>query len=101
MSKIKFNKMNKSLSIQQGKRLIGIIDIEEFKRFMKSNDIVGAFKQFGENKKQVIISKLVFNKMRIAVGKAKPVYIKLDDFIEYFNNKVLDIKEFEQLKAVG
>lgn len=98
MCKIKFNKMAKSLSVHQGKRLIGIIDINEFTEFINNNEIVGAFKQYGENRKQVIISKLIFNKMRIAVGSSKPVYINLKEFIKYFNNKVLDIKEFEQVK---
>lgn len=97
MVKFRFNKMVKSLSISQGKTFIGIIDLEPFKEFINSDIRVKAFEQVDGRGKNVVVSKMSFDRLRITKGNTCYGYISFKDFKEYFNNDILDIKEFEKL----
>ena len=97
MSKIKFNKMVKSLSIKDGNRFIGIVDLQPFKEFVNSDKMVESFNQVDGNCKSIVISKLSFNRMKIEKGKICYGYINTKDFLEYLNNDILDIKEFQKI----
>lgn len=98
MTKIKFNKMNKSLSIHKGEQFIGFIDITEFRKFIfEKKQSVGIFKQIEENKKNISFSILSDGRLLIEKGLKKIGYIHYEDFYNYMCNAILDIKEFEQI----
>lgn len=97
MNMFRFNKMVKSLSIKQGKKLIGIIDLQPFKEFINSDIRVKSFEQVDEKGKNVVISKMSFDRLRITKGNTCYGYINTKDFIEYLNNDILDIKEFKKI----
>lgn len=99
MAKIKFNKMNKSLSIHKGEQFIGFIDIAEFRKFIfERKHSVGIFKQIDSgNKKDISFSILSDGRLLIEKGLIKIGYINYKEFYEYMCDYVLDIKEFEQM----
>lgn len=97
MSNIKFNKMVKYISLNDGNRFIGTINLQTFREFIESNKIVGEFNQVDNKGKTIVISKLSFDRMRIAKGKICYGYINTKEFLEYLYNDILDIKYFEKI----
>lgn len=95
---IKFNKMNKTISISKGEQFIGFIDIFEFKKVMITEKrIVVKFSQVDSNSaKRITFTILADGRMLIEKGSLKVGYIDYEEFYEYMCNSVLDIKEFEQ-----
>ena len=98
MSNIKFNKMSKSLSISDGKRLVGFVDLVLVKEFMNSNRVTESFSQIDGNCKPIIISKTPANRIEIEKGRIHYGCIDTKEFLDYLNNHILDIKEFQKIK---
>lgn len=96
---IRFNKMTKSLSITKGSISI-FLDINEVTAFILGNKNVGLFNQIGDTKKKkkgIMFTKLPNNRLLIEQGMSKIGYICLKDCKDYFENHILDIKDFKQI----